>query len=43
LEREVVVAGAYNRFEIWDARRYRELDAEGAASIQEGEGLDEFM
>jgi len=43
LEREVVVAGAYNRFEIWDAQRYRERDAEGAARILEGEGLDEFM
>jgi MraZ protein len=43
LEREVVVAGGYDHLEIWDAQRYRARDAEGAARIQEGEGLDAFM
>jgi MraZ protein len=43
LERDVVVAGGYDHLEIWDAERYRAHDAEGAARIQEGEGLNEFM
>jgi len=43
LERDVVVAGGYDHIEIWDAQRFRARDAEGAASILEGEGIDDFM
>jgi MraZ protein len=34
LERDVVVAGVFNRIEIWDATRWREVNQEGEASIQ---------
>ncbi|HYL51085.1 MAG TPA: division/cell wall cluster transcriptional repressor MraZ [Acidimicrobiia bacterium] len=40
LDREVVVAGAFDHIEIWDATRFRERDAEGIASMAAGEGMD---
>jgi len=40
LDREVVVAGAFDHIEIWDAARFRERDAEGIASMAAGEGID---
>jgi MraZ protein len=40
LDREVVVAGAFDHIEIWDATRFRERDAEGIASMAAGEGID---
>ena len=43
LDREVVVAGGFDHIEIWDAQRFREHDAAGAASILDGEGIDDFM
>jgi MraZ protein len=43
LEREVIVAGSFDHIEIWDARRFRERDQEGIASIVGGEGIDDFM
>ena len=43
LDHEVVVAGGFDHIEIWDAQRFREHDAAGAASILDGEGIDDFM
>jgi MraZ protein len=40
LDREVVVTGAFDHIEIWDAQRFRERDAEGIASMAAGEGID---
>jgi MraZ protein len=43
LEREVVVAGALTRVEIWDATRWRELDSEtDRALVEAGAGLDDI-
>jgi MraZ protein len=42
LERDVIVAGNLDHIELWDARRYRERDQLGTASIVEGEGIDDF-
>lgn len=43
LERDVIVAGSFDHIEIWDARRFRERDQEGIASMTGGEGIDDFM
>jgi MraZ protein len=43
LDRDVVVAGGFDHIEIWDARRFRERDAEGVAAMVAGEGIDDFM
>jgi MraZ protein len=43
LERDVIVAGAFDHVEIWNAQRFRERDAEGIAAITRGEGIDDFM
>jgi MraZ protein len=40
LDREVVVTGAFDHIEIWNAQRFRERDAEGIASMAAGEGID---
>ena len=43
LEREVVVAGALTRVEIWDAARWRELDSEtDRALVAADSGLDDI-
>lgn len=43
LEREVVVIGAINRIEIWDAAKWRELDAEAERSLTAARpGLDDI-
>ena len=42
LQREVIVAGNFDHFEIWDAQRFRERDQQGTASISDGEGIDDF-
>ncbi|MGD9797760.1 MAG: division/cell wall cluster transcriptional repressor MraZ [Acidimicrobiia bacterium] len=43
LEREVVVAGALTRVEIWDASRWRELDTQtDRALVDAGAGLDDI-
>jgi transcriptional regulator MraZ len=42
LDREVVVAGAFDHVEIWDAQRFRERDAEGIASMVAGEGISDM-
>ena len=43
LEREVVVTGALSRIEIWDAARWRELDAEAERSLTAARpGLDDI-
>jgi len=43
LEREVIVAGSFDHIEIWDAETFRTRDAVGAASIEGGEGVDDFL
>jgi MraZ protein len=43
LEREVVVAGNFDHIQIWDAQKFAERDAEGIASIVEGDGLNDFL
>lgn len=43
LEREVVVTGAINRIEIWDATKWREIDAEAERSLTAARpGLDDI-
>jgi MraZ protein len=42
LDRDVIVAGNFDHIEIWDAQRFREHDRVGTASIEEGEGIDDF-
>jgi MraZ protein len=43
LDREVVVTGALSRIEIWDAARWRELDAEAERSLTAARpGLDDI-
>jgi MraZ protein len=42
LEREVVVAGAFSRIEIWDTNRWREVDREGELSLTSATGLDDI-
>jgi MraZ protein len=43
LDREVVVAGALTRVEIWDAARWRELDSEtDRALVAADSGLDDI-
>jgi MraZ protein len=42
LTREVIVAGMFNRIEIWDAQRFRELDREGDASILSATEIPDF-
>ena len=43
LDREVVVTGAINRIEIWDAARWRDLDAEAERSLTAARpGLDDI-
>jgi MraZ protein len=43
LEREVVVAGALTRVEIWDAARWREIDSEtDRALVAADSGLDDI-
>jgi MraZ protein len=43
LERDVVITGNFNKVEIWDAGRWREVDREGGLSLSTGgPGLDEF-
>lgn len=42
LERDVIVTGAFDRIELWDAERWAEKNVEGEAAIAEGEGLPEF-
>ncbi|HUF33377.1 MAG TPA: division/cell wall cluster transcriptional repressor MraZ [Acidimicrobiales bacterium] len=34
LDRDVVVAGVFNRIEIWDATKWGEVNQEGEASLQ---------
>jgi MraZ protein len=43
LDRDVVVAGSFDHIEIWDAQMFAERDAEGIASIAEGEGINDFL
>ena len=43
LDRDVIVAGAYDHVEIWDSQRFREHETEGISAIANGEGLDDFM
>jgi MraZ protein len=43
LEREVIVAGNFDHLELWDARTFRERDQQGSASIEEGDGIDDFV
>jgi len=43
LDREVMVAGSFDHIEIWDAQMFAERDAEGIASIAEGEGINDFL
>jgi MraZ protein len=42
LDRDVIVAGNFDHIELWDAARFREHDRVGTASIEEGEGIDDF-
>lgn len=43
LDREVVVTGALTRIEIWDAARWRDLDAEAERSLTAARpGLDDI-
>jgi len=42
LTRDVIVAGMFNRIEIWDAQRFRELDREGDASILSATEIPDF-
>jgi MraZ protein len=42
LTRDVIVAGMFNRIEIWDAQRFRELDREGDASILAATEIPDF-
>jgi MraZ protein len=42
LDRDVIVAGNFDHIEIWDAQRFREHDRAGTASIEGGEGIDDF-
>jgi MraZ protein len=42
LDRDVIVAGNFDHIEIWDAQRYREHDRAGTASIEGGQGIDDF-
>jgi MraZ protein len=42
LDRDVIVAGNFDHIELWDAARFRERDRVGTASIEEGEGIDDF-
>ena len=43
LDREVMVAGSFDHIEIWDAQMFAERDAAGIASIEEGEGINDFL
>ena len=43
LDREVMVAGGFDHIEIWDAQMFGERDAAGIASIEEGEGINDFL
>jgi len=43
LDRDVIVAGSFDHIEIWDAETFRTRDAVGAASIEGGEGVDDFL
>jgi MraZ protein len=43
LDRDVVVAGSFDHIEIWDAQLFAARDAEGIASIAEGEGMNDFL
>jgi MraZ protein len=43
LDREVIVAGSFDHIEIWDAQLFAARDAEGIASIAEGEGISDFL
>ena len=43
LDREVMVAGGFDHIEIWDAPMFDERDAAGIASIEEGEGINDFL
>ena len=43
LERDVVITGNFNKVEIWDAGRWRDVDREGGLSlVSGGPGLDDF-
>ena len=43
LEGDVVVNGAINHLEIWDARKWREIDAEGSQFLLSGtDALDDI-
>jgi MraZ protein len=42
LDRDVIVAGNFDHIEIWDAQRFREHDRAGTASIEGGQGIDDF-
>lgn len=41
-DREVVVAGASSRVEIWDAERWRTLEQEGEQAITSAQDLPDF-
>ena len=43
LDRDVIVAGSYDHIEIWDAQRFRTGNVAGTASIEEGEGVADFV
>ena len=38
-----MVAGGFDHIEIWDAQMFGERDAAGIASIEEGEGINDFL
>lgn len=42
LDREVVVAGVFNRIEIWDRAKWQTLDQEGAQALTESDDLPDF-
>jgi MraZ protein len=42
LTRDVIVAGMFQRIEIWDAQKFRELDREGDASILSATEIPDF-
>jgi MraZ protein len=42
LTRDVIVAGVFHRIEIWDARKFRELDRAGDESLVDATDLPDF-
>ena len=43
LEREITVAGNFDHIEIWNHETFAQRDRIGSASIEGGEGIDDFM